>query len=359
MAITKAKAVAFSTALLLGGCSFVEDSLFPSVSTDQRPGERVQVQPSMTVRQETITTGPTSSTAVGHKVAGLRGELAQLQANLARQEQELLGLRAKTIGDSQQYHGTVAAISARLQLGTTPGNPALLQQWREAQGELESINTDVLAMNRLNNEVHTASSTAAYLLNAIQATRSLPGAIEEDHRQLRIMEDETQRATVNIERLLSELSQDINRQQQYVGGQRSDLTTLASGIQAGQLYAQSLGMQVTPVSTVTPLAATPGAYDRPLMVIKFTKANPQYEQRLYDTVKSALDRRPSAIFDVIAVSPRKGTAGETALGATNARRNAEQVLRSLSDMGLPPSRVRMSSMQSDTAAGGEVHLFVR
>lgn len=358
MAITKAKAVAFSTALLLGGCSFVEDSLFPSVSSDQRPGERVEIQPSMTTRQD-VMTGPTSSTAVGHKAASLRGELAQLQANLARQEQELMGLRAKTVGDSQQYHGTVAAISARLQLGTTPGNPALLQQWREAQGELESINTDVLAMNRLNNEVHTSSSTAAYLLNSIQATRSLPGAIEEDHRQLRIMEDETQRATVNIERLLSELSQDINRQQQYVAGQRSDLTTLASGIQAGQLYAQSLGVQVAPVSTVTPIAATPGSYDKPLMVIKFGKTAPQYEQRLYDTIKSALDRRPSAVFDVIAVSPRRGSPGETALGATNARRNAEQVLRSLSDMGLPPSRVRMSAMQSDAATAGEVHVFVR
>ena len=355
MAITKAKAVVFTTALLLGGCSFVEDSLFPSV--DQYPGERGQVQPSMTARQEVMVGA--STTAVGHKAAGLRAETAQLQANVARQEQELQGLRSKVVADSQQYHGTVAAISARLQLGTTPGNPALLQQWREAQGELESINTDILMMNRLNNEVHTSSSTAAYLLNAVQATRSLPGAIEEDHRLLRVMEDEIQRSTVNIERLLSGLSQDINRQQQYVSGQRNDLTTLASGIQAGQLYAQSLGMQVAPVSTVTPTAATPSSYDKPLMVIKFNKANPAYEQRLYDTVKSALDRRPSAIFDVIAVSPRRGSAGETALGSTNARRNAEQVLRSLSDMGLPPSRVRMSTSQSDAAASAEVHIFVR
>lgn len=357
MAITKAKAVAFSTALLLGGCSYVEDSLFPSASTDMGSGG--QVQPAMMVRPDNVySAGPISSTAVGQKIAGLRAELAQLQNNVAREEQALLGLRSKVISDSQQYHGTVAAISARLQMGSTPGNPALQQQWHEAEGELQTINTDVLSMNRLNNEVHGSSSTAAYLLNAVQATRSIPGAIEEDHRQLRIMEDEIQRSTVNIERLLSELSQDINRQQQYVSGQRNDLTTLASGIQAGQLYAQSLGMQMAPVSTVTPQASTPGGRERPLMVIKFNKAQPNYQQQLYDAVKGALDRRPTAVFDVIAVSPRRGSTGETALDATNARRNAEQVLRSLSDMGLPPSRVRQSSMQSDSAAGSEVHVYV-
>lgn len=359
MAITKAKAVAFSTALLLGGCSFAEDILFPSVTpADKRATERVQVQPSAVV-QETIVSGPTSGTAVGQKVAGLRAELAQLQGNVLRQEQELQALRARIISDSQRYHGTVAAISSRLQLGTTPGNPALQQQWREAQAELEAISNDVLAMNRLSNEVSTTSSTAAYLLNAVQATRSLPGAIEEDHRQLRIMEDEVQRSTVNLERLLSDLSQDINRQQQYVGAQRGDLTTLAMGIQAGQLYAQSLGVQVAPVSTVTLPAAMVTAQDRPLMVIKFNRQNVQYESRLYDAVKSALDRRPSAVFDVIAVSPRRGSPGETALGATNARRNAESVLRSLTNMGLPPGRVRISAMQSDAAASGEVHVFVR
>lgn len=357
MAITKAKAVAVSTALLLGGCSLVEDTLFPSLTpTDQRPGERVQVQPAV---QETVVAGPVSGTAVGQKVASLRGEQAQLQASLMRQEQELQSLRAKVIADSQRYHGTVAAISSRLQLGTTPGNPAMQQQWREAQNELEAINNDVLALNRLANSVNTSSSTAAYLLNAVQATRSLPGAIEEDHRQLRIMEDEIQRSTVTIERLLSELSQDINRQQQYVAGQRGDMTTLAMGIQAGQLYSQSLGAQMAPVSTVTPSAATPGSNERPLMVIKFNRPNVQYEAKLYDAVKSALDRRPSAIFDVIAVSPRRGTAGETALGATNARRNAETVLRSLTNMGLPPGRARISAMQSDAASSGEVHVFVR
>lgn len=355
MAITKARAVAFSTVLVLGGCSYAEDVLFPSVTpADQQVG----AQPS-TIVQQTVISGPVSGTAVGHKVAGLRAELTQLQGTVLRLEQALQGLRGRIVTDSQRYHGTVAAISARLQLGTTPGNPALLQQWREAQGELETVNSDVLSLTRLSAEANTASSTAAYLLSAVHATRSLPGAIEEDHRQLRLMEDEVQRTTVNLESLLTEVSQDINRQQQYVAAQRADLTTLGMGVQAGQLYSQSLGATMTPVSTVTLPAPDVGSRDKPLMVIRFTRNTVDYESRLYQTVKAALDRRPSATFDVIAVSPRRGTAGETALGATNARRNAESVLRSLSNMGLPPGRVRSSAMQSDAANGPEVHLYVR
>ena len=44
---------------------------------------------------------------------------------------------------------------------------------------------------------------------------------------------------------------------------------------------------------------------------------------------------------------------------TQAQRNAENVLRSLNNMGLPASRVSMSAMSSPSAKNNEVHLYVR
>ncbi len=73
----------------------------------------------------------------------------------------------------------------------------------------------------------------------------------------------------------------------------------------------------------------------------------------------ALERRPDATFELVAVAPSTGTAGEVALGASMAKRAAEAVLRSLANMGLPPDRVTLSATTSATAQTNEVHIYVR
>lgn len=67
-----------------------------------------------------VTNGTATGTFVGHKVSSLRGDLAALQDMLTRHNQSLQGIRSDTVQDSQRYHGTVAAVNARLQVGTTP-----------------------------------------------------------------------------------------------------------------------------------------------------------------------------------------------------------------------------------------------
>lgn len=313
-----------------------------------------------------ITPGQPTGTFVGQKVQSLRSDLQQLVGSLNRQNQELQSLRNETARDSQAYHGTVAAINSRLQVGTTPGNPVLMQQWNGAQAELDRINEDVLKMNRLANEVASASAMSAYVLDSVRAARGLSGAVDEDHRQLRILEDETNRTVVQIDRLLTELSSDISRQQQYVANEKSNLNTLALAIKNGQLYGPSLENRINQAAaqalyqpTSAPAPQINSATDRPLVVIRFDRPNVEYESALYTAVKGALDRRPNASFDVVAVSPTAGSSSQAAIGATNARRNAEAVVRSLTNMGLPASRLRLSASSSASASSGEVQVFVR
>lgn len=365
MAVKQAQAVVFTTALFLGGCSFAEDALSPSLAaTDKQPTQTTRVYQTqvaaapINLQTSSPTVAPDTGTFVGQKVSSLKSELNQLQAMVQHQHGELQAVRDRTIEDSQRYHGTVAAINARLQVGTTPGNPVLMQQWKEAQAELDRIGNDIMSMNRLSTEVGSTSSMAAYLLNAVQAARGLSGAVEEDHRQLRILEDEVNRTLVSIERLLTELAGDISRQQQYVSNEKSNLNTLAVAIQGGQLYGSSLAVQFVPAPTATASMAALPSSDRPLAVIKFDKPKVQYEGALYTAVKQALERKPMATFNVVAVSPKKGSPGQMALGATSARRNAEGVMRALTSMGLPSNRVRLSASDSSSAATSEVHVYV-
>ena len=368
MALKKTHAAALCAVLLASGCSFAEDVLFPSsgtvspnqgVSAEAMPSDAPPTLGSGSYEPIGVTAGSPTGTFVGGKVVSLRGDLQSLQATLARQNQSLQQIRNETVQDSQRYHGTVAAINARLQVGTTPGNPVLNQQWNAAQGELDRITDDVLKMNRLTNDVTASSTMAGFLLDSVRAARSLSGAVDEDHRQLRILEDETNRTVVMVERLLSELTTDSIRQQQYVASEKQNLNTLALGIKNGALFAGGLTSRVNASYDTAAPARAMSAGEAPLVTIRFDKPNVNYEPALYAAIKSALDRRPSATFDVVAVSPVGNTPGTQALAATNAKRNADSVLRSLTNMNLPASRVRSSSTTSPAVSGGEVQVFVR
>ncbi|MGB8274037.1 MAG: hypothetical protein WCF16_02070 [Alphaproteobacteria bacterium] len=309
-----------------------------------------------------------TGTYVGGKVVQLRQDLVNMQAAITAHNTELQQLRNQTVQHSQAYWGTVAAVSARLQVGTTPGNPVLVQQWNEAQAQLDRINSDVAAMNGLANKVAADSAMSSFLLESTRAAYGLSGAVDEDHRQLAILEDEVNKTVVLIDRLLNELNEDIRRQTDYVARERDNLTTLALAIKNGELYGTSLANRAFRSAAPAPggrdfgsAAMAPGMGDsrRPLVVIRFDRPKVDYEQALYSAVSRALERRPDATFELVAVTAQKGSPAQAAINANAARRNAERVLRSLNNMGLPAERVTLSATTSTTATGNEVLLYVR
>ena len=398
-------------ATLLGGCSFTNDALWPSLTGDdpkaasapaqpaataQRPAQpaqaqqaqatRVEIPPSAAERaamqqqasgqSQTAQGAVTASrTAVGQRVARMREDVQRLQSGVGSNTQSLQQLRAETVQTSARYYTLVGGINARLQVGTTPGNPILQGQWQEASQELDRISTDIGRMTTLSNQVSSDAALAAFLLESVRAAYGLSGAIEEDHRSLAVLEDEVNRTVVGIDRMLNELSEDVSRQSAYISRERSNLSTLALAIKNGELYGTGLGNRAFTAAAAdpaaaagsravqqqraAPVAATPNADTRPLVVIRFDKANPTYEQALYTAVNRALERKPDARFDIVAVAPSKGTQAQVALASSNSKKNAETVMRSLTNMGLPADRVKLSSRSSGTVQNSEVQVFVR
>jgi hypothetical protein len=384
----------------LGACSFTADALWPSLTGDDPSGKSTK-QPQPVPAQAPATTasaapppptaappsppalgttnfvpprvtpGQPTGTFVGQKVVQLRAELSRLQTGVLRQNGNLQNVRVQTIRNSQQYHATIAAINARLQVGTTPGNPTLINQWNTAQAMLASIDNDIAQLNSLANEVAGVSTLSAFLLETTRAAYGLTGAVDEDHRQLAILEDEVNRTVVLIDRLLNELSEDIGRQTNYLGNERANLTTLSLAIKNGEMLGGSLANRAfataappasvfaAPAPSASRQMVQPSGPRRPLVVIRFDRPNVEYEQALYTAVSRALERRPSATFDLVAVAPNTGNAAQVTVAANTSKRNAESVLRSLSDMGLPLDRVRLSAMTSGRAASNEVHIYVR
>ena len=369
-------------ALLLSGCSFTSDALWPSLSGDtSRQAVRVDIppspseirsqaamQPAVMTTQSVVAQAPaqTSNTFVGAKVAQMRGDLGRLQGSINQHMADLQAIRVTTAQNAAAYYGTVAAIQARLQVGTTPGNPILQQQWSQAQAQLDTLNLDIANMNSLSTRVAADSSLAAFMLEAARATYGLAGAVDEDHRALATLEDDVNRTVVALDRILNELNGDLQRQTAYLNSERSNLASLSVGIKNGELFGQGLGNRA--FASAAPMAASPVVASagsamtegrRPLVVIRFDRSRVDYQQALYTAVSRALERRPDAAFDLVAVSPSRGNAAQVTLNSANAKRNAESVLRSLTEMGLPATRVQLSSTTSTQAQNAEVHVYVR
>ena len=132
------------------------------------------------------------------------------------------------------------------------------------------------------------------------------------------------------------------------------MTALAVSIKNGELYGKSLAAQPS-YSGNSNIAAG----SRPLVIIKFDSPNVAYQQPLFNAVNQALSARPNASFELVAVTPGQGGNAQRAIGSTQAKQNADGVLRSLTQMGLPSSRIAVSSRTSPAAATSEVHVYVR
>ncbi len=376
-------AVVIGALLFVAGCAAPQEEKKPAssapapqaetsaaaqpASVETAPTSTVPAAPAPEILGTTVFEPPTVSnmrptgTVVGQKIESLRTDLLKLQEQLKAENDQLQSLRISARQFAGNYHSLKAAMNARLQVGTTPGNPELVAQWNQAQAELQQVGASIAALNTLASQVSGTASLSAFLLESTSTTFELRGAVEEDHRQLAVLEDEVNKTVVVIDRLLNELSDDIARTQNYFANERLNLTAMQVAIDNGEYIGGSLANRAYGVPAPAPAggAASQVGARQPLAVIRFDRENPQYEQALFTVVGAALERRPNAAFDIVAVAPGGGDSARVALDTSRSRRNAENVLRTLTNMGLPADRMTFSATSSPAAQVNEVHIYVR
>jgi hypothetical protein len=97
----------------------------------------------------------------------------------------------------------------------------------------------------------------------------------------------------------------------------------------------------------------------PLVTIRFDRPKVDYQQILYAALTQALQTRPGAAFSIVAVSPTRGTVTAVQLAQTAAQRHAQDVLRSMTDMGVPAARLAVTSQTDPGVSSNEVRVFIR
>ncbi len=317
-----------------------------------------------------------SNTVVSAKINELTSSLSGVQRNVASLSGRLKDLQRSNEQRSADYYANIATINTQLQNGTTPGNPRLINRLNTAEGHLEQLGASVSSLNALAVDASNAATEASFLLDSTRAAYGIAGAVEEDHVQLAEVEDSINNTIIVIERVLSSVNDDITRMSAYLASERSNIRTLALGVTNGDLFGKSIANRpfsnvgayeqasYTPdnsYSNTTPAVSSSGSLAAPRLLakIKFDRPDVDYEQAVFIAVNEALERYPNARFDLVAVNPTSGNAAEVAIETTKARRNAEQVLRTLTQMGLSADQIDLSYNASPQAAASEVHLFVK
>ena len=313
-----------SGSLILGGCAFSSDALFPSLvgsssqeayNADKNAPESADLPMlgSSNFEPLEVSEGGDTGTFVGQKVIAFRNELSQLQNAIRTNNSELQKIRASVISNASQYHKTIGAIEAKLQVGTTPGNPQMYAMLQSAQNNVQLMTVNSNALQQLSARVTSDASVVNNLLDSIRATFAISGAVDEDHRQLRILQNETNQTAILIGSLLNEVNSDVVRQIQYNETANSNIVQLDSAIKRG-----NYGVSNVPLGSSVPvlnLGNKPAAMGyapangslsgavagKPLFVAKFNKSNVNYKDGLRRAVNAAKSKKPNVVFEVVAV----------------------------------------------------------
>ena len=367
-------------------CTGVQDVVFPSLSDEEvvappaledvpatiesaeSPTQEIPpsqyAQPPVGQPQVAYDTGPTG-TFVGGKINQFRADLSSIQNAVSSHNNDFL--RFKDLVDEQTsvYQGLSSAIRSRLQIGTTPGNPILVGQWNDAQRALEDIQNNVNNLQIVNNRVTADAALITHLKNAINSSFFISGAIDEDHNQLKVLNDDVQRTSVLYSRLMDELEEKISREIQILNAERQYMKELSADVEVGKFggrvsapptrSSQSTGTQkIEEQGSIDTIQIAPLNYDNAILVIKFDDTSFDYSTALFESISNALEQMPSASFEVVAVSPTGG-----ASFAEKARQRASEVFNKVVEMGVPSERVSLASSNSTSAQAEEVHIYLK
>lgn len=300
-----------------------------------------------------------TGTVVDGRVQQLAGELTTLKGGVIDNAQEFRVIRSAMADQTARYQALVANITARLQVGTTPGNPELLSQASEAQGLLGQLDQNLARLSALSPRVAANASNAGFLQSSIRSAFRLSGGVDQDHRNLDLLEDDTSRTMVTIDRLLNEITDDIGRQSSALASERRTLGSLVLAINSGRMFGAPLSQRIATSPALRPPPAPVSATQRPLVAIRFDRPDVAYRQPLYEAVSSALDRNPGISFELVGIAPARGEPADQARAASEARRQAEGVARALVEMGLPSERVTLSAATRRDIPATEVQVFIR
>jgi hypothetical protein len=321
-------AAALLATVLLAGCSWDED-IVPVMTGESGEAAAPATMPAVQLPHGGVTPFESSGTAAGDKAAELRGALAALQSDIDAQYAAAVDAHSRATAALGQYN--------QASLGSDAA---------QGQAAIGETNAAVSEMSAAASGLSAASTTADDLLRQTREAYNMDDIEEEDRAQLSVLEGEVNRTKAAIDQAVAELNT-------QVAEQNDALSRLGA---EGMRVAATGDMPIAgPVLPAPGLAA--GA--RPFVVIRFEQPDVAYQSQLSSAIGEAMQRRPGATFDVVAVTPNIGSPADIRRNTREVQSSAREVLEYLTSIGVPAERVTLTALSSDSAGANEVQIFVR
>jgi hypothetical protein len=243
-------------------------------------------------------------------------------------------------------HGGVTQFEST---GTAAGDKAaeLRGQLATLQGDIDAAYASAYqapldAMQAASATYATAKGQAADLLSQTRDAYNMDGVTDEDRNQLSVLEGEINRTAAVIDDAAAELQTKIGEAGTPAMPQSATVTSDDMPIAGPVLPAPELG-----------------AGARPFVTIRFEQPDVPYQSELATAINQAMQRRPGATFDLVAVSPTIGSPADVRRNTRAAQKSAREVMQYLTSVGVAPERVTLSATTNSTVASNEVQIYVR
>ena len=366
----------------LAGCSSVESFLLPD---DNAPRETIPVDQSAAA--------PASTQAASRDMLDLNDQASAISASAAnigdanyvtnaistlesgvnylenaygQRRNNYTRMQDNITASAKAYLDIVSDIRAKLQVGTTPGNPQLLAELNSARVALDALGSRVINLRELNNDIDRDLSQSVFLKQMGRNAQYIQGSSESDLQRIQSALLRLDRTTRTMETMRDSANRLVERQQGLEQIHRNELNLLNQIIYRG-VNAESFSFRpdeltqnpssgaisspvessmATPPVQVSSLAdnpaTQPAAGRSELLSLTLAGKKKGFEEALYNTIEKAHKTNPDVTFALKGVYPTGKTKAETKKFQQQAQKDADTVLASMVDMGVPASRVTVS-----------------
>ncbi len=303
-----------------------------------------------------------NETFVGQKVKSFHQELKKIQTSSSSHDQELKRIKDSILQNTTQYNDSISQIETKLQIGTTPGNPNMYLALQQAQSKVQSMSVMANTLDTLSAKIANNKASAKYLLDSINSAFGISGAVDADHVNLRNLQGQTEQVLVGISNLGKEVNKNIAYQQQYLSNSRAQINRLNSAIQVGNMQEASATTSPVVASNIAP-ANEPAALftgkrtsnvtmrGKPVFSINASNEDIDYADGLKIAIDSALERKPSTIFEVVAIS--------NSSSSRKAQNFANKIFQEIVTMGVNANNVNIGAQNSENASAASIAIYAK
>ncbi len=346
-------------AFLLSGCAVLGD-LFerdPSSSPTARTDAPTETRQSPTgVRPLQV-----SESLIASDIQQLGQTLAAMLARAAIDVNRVTALTASSERKGEEYFGTVSAIEQRLQIGSPPSNPVLIQQWNEAQAALDQMAWDVNGLDRVSLNLGEHDAAIANLELQLRTYEQSNKATQIDRRNIQQLLADAASARQSHIWVQDTILESMRQSARLLQDERPRLAQIQIQIIGGS--ASLAGDVMTPPRPSLRAPELNVGDDNmalpPLVIIRFDRPNVVYGDQLRSAINQARAIDPEMQFRVVAVSPNIRTFDTRLRAQAQASQFAQSVMRSMSRLGVAEQDMTLAFDENETARSSEVHIHIQ